>query len=244
MTGHSKGEKNNPATGSEGIELKSFTEGKIHDYYTAEPLQLTKKDLLDQTANIIRETADDYQKAFFKIMYTLKTFNKLITEDKLQDAQKKKCYNELNYIYCLFGGFQYKEAFKKADEFFNGLYYTGTVNVHLAPDGNLYRPTFTGYVAGKDESVQNNSTAPEDAIITEIRNHSPFNLTNISHIDPNGTKEEFSIRPRSLLKVNEDQRKVNVIGEWNIRSVDQYPLPREIHIEIGWKATGVFDITK
>jgi hypothetical protein len=104
------------------FKTKSFTDGEIHDYYTAEPLKNKKKDLLDQTANIIRETSDDYQKAFFKIMYTLKKFNKLITENKLQNDQRSECFTRLNKIYCLFGGFEYKQAFKEANEFFNGIY--------------------------------------------------------------------------------------------------------------------------
>jgi hypothetical protein len=54
------------------IKTKSFTDGEIHDYYTAEPLKNKKKDLLDQTANIIRETSDDYQKAFSKLCTLLK----------------------------------------------------------------------------------------------------------------------------------------------------------------------------
>jgi hypothetical protein len=238
----SDNENNKSTTSSKEIEATSFMGGKVHDYYTAEPLKQTKKDLLDQTANIIRETSDDYQKAFFKIMYTLKAFNKLLSEDKLQDAQKKKCYNTLSEIYRLFGGFQYEEAFRKANEFFDGIYYTNTVNVHLTSDGNLYRPTFTGYVTEQVDAAQNNNTAPKDSIITEIRNHSPFNLTNISHTDLNGIKEEFCIRPFLLLKINEDQKRVSVIGEWNVQSIDQYPLPREIHIEIGWKAAGVISI--
>jgi hypothetical protein len=125
------------------IKSKYFSEGEIHDYYTTEPLK-HRKDLLDQTANIIRETSDDYQKAFFAIMRTLKTFNKLLSQNRLQDPQKEQCYENLREIYCLFGGYQYAKAFEKAKEFFNEIYDTGTVNVLLKSDGNSR--SFSGYI--------------------------------------------------------------------------------------------------
>ena len=211
-------------------KVKYNIAGEIHDYYTADPTN-TKKDLFDQTANLIRETSDEYQKAFFKIIDTLKNFNKLVSENKLQDAQKSECFDKLTEIYRLFGGYQYKCAFEKANEFFKDIYQEGSLRLILKSDNASYRPSYIGYISKQVPPI------PEDAIITEIINPSSFRINSLSHIDENGKKEEFCSRPYLPLKIDEE-KKVYVIGEWNVESLDSnnYPLPQEISIELKWKA--------
>jgi hypothetical protein len=231
-------------------KVKSNIGGEIHDYYTADPAN-TKKDIFDQTANLIRETSDEYQKAFFKIIDTLKNFNKLLSEDKLQDAQKSECFGKLTEIYRLFGGYQYKDAFDKANEFFKGIYQEGSLRLILKSDNAFYRPSYIGYITKQVppipqitkqvppilETTKQVPPIPEDAIITEIINPSSFRINSLSHIDENGKKEEFCSRPYLPLKIDEE-KKVYVVGEWNVESLDSnhYPLPQEISIELKWKA--------
>jgi hypothetical protein len=81
---------------------------KLDNYYNAD----YKKDkkYFDKQANLIRETTDLYQKAFFQIMFAIEKYNEIeIPEDKKEEGFKR-----LEKIYESFGEFDYDGAFKKA----------------------------------------------------------------------------------------------------------------------------------
>jgi hypothetical protein len=186
----------------------------------------------DQMANVIRETSDPYQLANFQIMNTLERFNNLLIENKLDDEQKDKCFKELRKIYCLFGGYEYMQAFENAKKFFEGMYQNGSTNLTLKSNGFFYRPSFSGDITKEDASI------PEDAIVTEIINPTSLKVNNLLHINENNKKEEFCIDPYVTLKINEQEKKVYVIGKWDVQyiDVDYYSLPKEINLKVKWKA--------
>jgi hypothetical protein len=68
------------------------------------------KDSLDNIAEVIRDSSDDYQHAFFKIMRLLKRLAELRNENKLSVTQEEDYRERLREIYWLFGGYNYNEA--------------------------------------------------------------------------------------------------------------------------------------
>jgi hypothetical protein len=230
-TGNSNNEHISKFTTPEENTGEELTKEKELSYYYI-PNPNWNKIRYDQMANIIRETSDPYQMAYFQIMNTFEKLNSLLNENKLNDEQKDECFEKLRKIYCLFGGYEYIQAFEKAKKFFEGIYQNGSANVTLKSNGSFYRPSFSGDITKED------ATIPEDAIVTEIINSTSLKVNNLLHIDENGKKEEFCLNPYFTLKINEQEKKVYVIGQWNVQHIDAdyYSLPKEINLKVKWKA--------
>ena len=215
----------NPTSAEEQIRVKSNLKGEIHDFYTVD--EEKDKKIYDQMANLIRETSDDYQRAFLTIMDTLKIFNKLLSEHKLEQDQKEKCFSRLKSIYYLFGGYDYVNARKEAEDFFNGINQSGSTYLTLKSKGYFYRENFIG------DSTNLLDKITEEATITEIKNPTPFKLSKVYHRDPNGRQAEICLESNNSQNI--DQEQIMVAGEWNVESGES-SLPEQLRIQIRWKA--------
>jgi hypothetical protein len=83
---------------------------KLDNYYNADYRK--DKKYFDKQANLIRETTDLYQKAFFQIMFSIEKYN----EVQIPEDMREEGFGKLEEIYELFGGFEYNKAFEKAKE--------------------------------------------------------------------------------------------------------------------------------
>jgi hypothetical protein len=219
------------AVNPENTEYDLVTEEELPFYYI--PNTKRNKIHYDQMGNIIRETSDPYQIAFFQIMNTLERFNELSVKNRLNDNQKDKCFERLRKIYCLFGGYNYAEAFISAKKFFDNIYQNGSTDVILKSDGTFYRPRFVGGIAKETSHI------PEKALVSEIVNTTAFKLNNIHHIDENGKKEDVCTCLEPYLSFHiEEARGVYLNGQWNVEPInaDRYLMPTEIKLKVKWKA--------
>jgi hypothetical protein len=230
--------KSNPIPDEEQTKLKSSIRGEIHDFYTVD--EENDKKLYDQMANLIRETADDYQRAFLAIMDTLKILNELLSERKLDRSQKEICFDRVKNIYRLFGGYEYVTAREAADRFFEDIFQSGVEDVTLKSEGIFSEASFIG------DSCKLLNAMPEGAIITRIINSTPMKL-NLSHTDANGINYDIGLEPYSSTMVKkEDSLKLMAAGEWNAKCLGighhskseqiHISIPGQIRIQIRWEA--------
>jgi hypothetical protein len=230
--------KSNSISDEEQTKLKSSTKGEIHDFYTVD--EEKDKKIYDQLANLIRETSDDYQRAFLAIMDTLKILNELLSERKLDRSQKEICFTRVKSLYRLFGGYEYVAARDQADKFFEGIFQSGVEDVTLESEGIFSEASFIG------DSYRLLNAMPEGAIITSIINSTPMKL-NLSHTDANGINYDISLEPYSSTTVKkQDSLKLMAAGEWNAKCLGighhskseqiRISIPGQIRIQILWEA--------
>jgi hypothetical protein len=216
--------------GSKESKERSGANIKLHDFYT--PNEETPKEVYDMMANLIRETTDPYQRAFFTIMNTLKIFNALLSERRLGQDQKEICFKKLKHIYCKFGGYEYDDARIEAEHFFDGIYQIGTAYLSLKLDGYYSNKK---YYTGNTNSLSDE--VAEDATITEITNLSDLELE-IYHIDINGKTKKYDLSPDSPAITGKEDSGEMVEGKWKAESkvLPPYELPEQLRLCIKWKA--------
>jgi hypothetical protein len=209
---------------------KSGLKVKLHDFYT--PNEEMPKEVYDLMANLIRETSDPYQRAFFTIMNTLKIFNALLSERRLDQKQKERCFENLKCIYCKFGGYEYDDARTKAEHFFDGIYQRGSTYLSLKLDG--YHSNQKNYV-GDTKSLSDE--VAEEATITELTNLSDLELE-IYHVDINGRTKKYDLKSDSSAIVGKENSGEMVEGKWKAESkiLPPHGLPEQIRLRIKWEA--------
>ena len=216
------------------LEAKpSSGKSKIPNYYS--PLPGENKDNYDDLANLIRETSDEYQKALFQVMHTLKTLLTLLSQNKLDNEQKEELFRKVRILYHLFGRYQYEDAFKCAKSFFHGTFVNGSVDLTLKYNGIFSAPRFSQYVTKQSDVWK---SMLEGATVTEIINPNHYKLSNFFQVGADGKRSNIGIlAPYSSLKINENEKKMNIIGEWSVSSIDPIDLmiPQELDIKIKWK---------
>ncbi len=219
------------------IKPKPGVNVKLHDFYTPNA-QMPKK-VYDMMANLIRETSDPYQRAFFTIMNTLKIFNALLSEQRLEQKQKEECFKKLKSIYCKFGGYKYDEARIEAEKFFDGVYQIGSAYLTLKLEGGEHFDEKKYYV-GDTKSLSDE--VAKEATITELTNLTDLDLE-IYHVDINGKTKKYSLSPNSstIVRKKEDPGEM-VEGRWKVESKTSssssspHGPPEQLRIRIRWEA--------
>jgi hypothetical protein len=143
-------------------------------------------------------------------------------------------------LYHLFGGYEYEKAFNYARKFFDETFLNGTLDITLKRKDVLSKSHFAEYVRNQSDGEDDDDdvwiSALEGALVTEVINPSPYILNNIFHVEPDGSRSALEVlNPYSSRRINE--RKISVIGEWNVTSVGSanFKAPQEIPIRISWK---------